>query len=81
MKALTTVPTVGEAPLLTARDTFGPLHMSETTGYMLISKGEFPVAVRKVGGRWMVRTADLRVYLGLDEAARTTKSRSNAGTA
>jgi hypothetical protein len=62
----TAVPTIDERPLMVARETFGPLAMSDTTGYELIRTGKFPLPVRKVGGRWMVNTRDLREYLGLD---------------
>jgi predicted DNA-binding transcriptional regulator AlpA len=61
-----TVPTVDEAPLLTARNTFDALNMCATTGYKMLNAGTFPIPVRRIGGRWMVNTADLRAYLGLD---------------
>jgi predicted DNA-binding transcriptional regulator AlpA len=67
MPTTTRVPTVDERPLLVARETFGPLAMSDTTGYELIRLKKFPLPVRKVGGRWMVNTRDLRNYLGLDQ--------------
>lgn len=51
---------------MTARDMFGPLGMSDTTGYALIKRGEFPIALRRVGGRWMGNTIDLRRHVGLD---------------
>jgi hypothetical protein len=60
------IPTIEERPTLVARDTFGPLGMSDTTGYELIRRGEFPLPLRRVGGRWFVLTRDLREYLGLD---------------
>jgi hypothetical protein len=60
------VPTVEERPLLVARETFGPLSMSDTTGYTLLAAGKFPLPARRVGGRWMVNTRDLREFLGLD---------------
>lgn len=60
------VPTVNDRPLMTARETFKPLSMSDTTGYSLIADGKFPLKVRRVGGRWMVATAELRSFLGLD---------------
>lgn len=63
------VPTVEERPLMVARETFGPLAMSDTTGYELIRKGKFPLKVRRLGGRWVVNTRDLRAYLGLDDTS------------
>lgn len=60
------IPTAEERPLLSARETFGPLNMTDTTGYALLAAGLFPVPVTRVGGRWMVRTVDLRAFLGLD---------------
>ena len=67
MPTTATVPTVDERPLLTARETFRPLAMSDTTGYALIADGKFPLPVRKLGGRWVVNTRDLRQYLSLDD--------------
>jgi hypothetical protein len=43
------------------------LTISVNKGYELISAGEFPVPLLRVGGRWKVRTVDLRRYLGLDQ--------------
>ena len=60
------VPMVEERPMLVAREAFRSLAMSDTTGYHLIAVGKFPLPVRKVGGRWMVLTRDLREYLGID---------------
>lgn len=54
---------------MVARETFGPLGMSDATGYQMIADNKFPLEVRRQGGRWMVRTAHLRRYLGLDEPA------------
>jgi hypothetical protein len=65
-RTLTPIPTVTEQPVMVARDVFPHLHMSDTTGYTLIADGKFPLKVRRVGGRWMVTTADIRRYLGLD---------------
>jgi predicted DNA-binding transcriptional regulator AlpA len=60
------IPEVSDQPVMTARDMFGPLGMSDTTGYALIKRGEFPIALRRVGGRWMGNTIDLRRHVGLD---------------
>ena len=66
MRTLNRIPTVDEQPIMVARDAFRSMHMSDTTGYSMISAGTFPLNVRRVGGRWMVNTADLRRYLGFD---------------
>jgi hypothetical protein len=34
----------------------------------MAAAGEFPVDVLRIGGKWKVRTVDLRRYLGLDDA-------------
>lgn len=61
------VPTVAEQPMMVGRDTFAPLGLSTTTGYALLKRGEFPIPAQRVGGRWLVRTADLRRFLGVDQ--------------
>jgi predicted DNA-binding transcriptional regulator AlpA len=61
------IPTVAERPIMIARETFRPLGMSDTTGYQLLAENKFPVRAERRRGRWIVRTADLRRYLGLDE--------------
>ncbi len=66
MRTLNRLPTVDEQPIMVARDAFRSMHLSDTTGYSLIADGRFPLKIRRVGGRWMVNTADLRRYLGLD---------------
>ncbi len=67
-RTLTPIPATAQQAVMVARDVFPHLHMSDTTGYQLIADGKFPVKVRRVGGRWMVATAELRLYLGLDAA-------------
>lgn len=54
---------------MTAREMFGPLQMSDTTGYALIKAGKFPIKLRRVGGRWMGNTIDLRRHVGLEDGA------------
>ena len=66
MNTLNRIPTIDEQPVMVARDAFRSMHRSDTTGYSLIADGRFPLKVRRVGGRWMVNTADLRRYIGLD---------------
>ena len=51
---------------MTAREMFRPLNMSDTTGYALIKRGDFPIPLRKIGGRWIGNTIDVRRYVGLD---------------
>lgn len=64
---LTPIPPAEEMPSMNARHTFAYLGIqSDTTGYGLIADGKFPLKVRRVGGRWMVNTAELRRYLDLD---------------
>ncbi|WP_432523378.1 hypothetical protein [Kineococcus sp. SYSU DK006] len=57
-------------PLLTAGKAYG---MGRTKTYELHQRGEFPVAVLRVGGRYVVRTADLLRALGItpEHGART----------
>jgi hypothetical protein len=42
-----------------------PFHVRRSRAFQLAHRGEFPVEVLRVGGRWLVRTADLRRQLGL----------------
>lgn len=42
-----------------------PFNLGRTIAFRLARRGEFPVEVLKVGGRYQVRTADLRRQLGL----------------
>lgn len=60
------IPTPEEQPLLDLADTFGPLNIARTTGYLLAARGEYPVPVLRIGSRMKVRTIDFRRYLGLD---------------
>jgi predicted DNA-binding transcriptional regulator AlpA len=60
------IPIPDEQPLMTARDVFPALNMSETTGYALIKSGHFPLRVQRIGGRWMIQTRELRDFLHLD---------------
>jgi predicted DNA-binding transcriptional regulator AlpA len=41
------------------------LGLSTSTGYDLARRGQFPVPIRKIGGRMKVFRADLFRYLGL----------------
>jgi hypothetical protein len=42
-----------------------PFKVARSRSYQLASRGEFPVEVLRVGGNWMVVTANLRRKLGL----------------
>jgi excisionase family DNA binding protein len=54
--------------LLSVRQTAGYLGMGEQTVRDLIGKGEFPVPVRKVGGRLKVAKVALDRWLAEDSA-------------
>ena len=64
---MTKIPTVSEQPMIVARDCFRALGLSDTTGYALIAKGQFPLRVQRIGGRWMVSTRALRRFLDLED--------------
>ncbi|MFJ1653663.1 helix-turn-helix domain-containing protein [Streptomyces sp. NPDC088337] len=53
----------------TAREAFAALNIGSTLGYELISQGEFPIEVVKVGRAFRVRKAELLAFLGLSETA------------
>jgi hypothetical protein len=65
----TTVPDIPwpeEQPMLPLwPDAALPFHVARSRAFQLAHRDEFPVPVLKVGGRWLVRTADLRRQLGL----------------
>jgi len=63
------LPTAAEQPLTPVQDAAVPLQMGRNTAYRLIASGGFPIEVLKIGKRYMVRTSDLRRYLGLDSPA------------
>ncbi len=42
-----------------------PFGVQRSRAFQLAHRGEFPVEVLRIGGRWMVRTSDLRRQLGL----------------
>ena len=42
-----------------------PFDVAKSRAFQLAHRDEFPVTVLKVGGRYLVRTADLRRELGL----------------
>jgi hypothetical protein len=42
-----------------------PFDIARSRSYLLAENDRFPVEVLRVGGRWLVRTADLRRQLGL----------------
>ncbi|MFM9594001.1 hypothetical protein ACKI1O_32015 [Streptomyces scabiei] len=50
-------------------DAFAALNIGETNGYELISKGEFPIEVIRLGRAFRVRKTDLMDFLGLTETA------------
>jgi hypothetical protein len=60
------LPTAAERPLTPVIEAGSWLGLGRTTSYTLATSGRFPVEVLRVGGRYMVRTADLRRYLHLD---------------
>lgn len=45
------------------------LGISKSSAYALASRDEFPTRVIKVGGRYIVPTAELRALLGMGAAA------------
>jgi excisionase family DNA binding protein len=47
------------------------LGIGRTTAYQLARRGEFPVTVLRIGGRYRVRTADLRTLLAIDDDPET----------
>ena len=61
------MPSAAEKPLLSVLEAGVALRLGRSTSYALATSGRFPVEVLKVGGRYMVRTADLRRYLHLDD--------------
>jgi hypothetical protein len=65
-EATSLVPLPDERPLLDLLDAAAPLEIGRTTAYDMAQRGEFPVEVLRIGGRYKVRTAELRKYLGLD---------------
>nr|WP_237683538.1 DNA-binding protein [Nocardiopsis sinuspersici] len=42
------------------------LGLGRTTAYRLLSQGAFPVPVHRAGKAWVVPTAGVLAYLGLD---------------
>lgn len=46
-------------------DAARPFAVAKTRAFQLAHAGEFPVPVLRVGGRYLVRTTDLRRELGL----------------
>jgi hypothetical protein len=75
---LTSKPTISPAEVLARRDEVAvvgalwagyALGLAETATYNAIARGDFPVPVIKVGGKYLVRTVDLVRVLGLDEPA------------
>jgi hypothetical protein len=69
METFVSVPDPEVQPLMRLLDAAVLLRLGRTTAYILAQRDEFPVEVLKIGGRLMVRTADLRRYLGLEQAA------------
>jgi hypothetical protein len=49
-------------------DASEPFHIKRARAYLMANNGTFPVRTLKVGGRWFVRTADIRRELGLDKS-------------
>lgn len=81
MVAMTTTPRSRRAAALTSREIEGlpaaidlvtacrALNISRSKGYELLAVGEFPIPALRVGSIWRFRAADLRSYLGIEEAA------------
>jgi hypothetical protein len=46
-------------------DSARPLDIGRARAYEMARQGTFPVEVMKIGGKWKVRTVDLRRFLGL----------------
>jgi len=47
-------------------------NLGRSTAYAMAANGTFPVKALRVGGRWFVRTAELRRALGLPTARNGT---------
>ncbi len=52
------------------------LGITESTGYLLVKAGEFPVRTLKLGRQWRVPTAEVRRALGLPVKPATTEAMS-----
>jgi excisionase family DNA binding protein len=63
------LPSAAEKPLLSVMEAASAFRLGRSTAYTLAASGRFPVEVLRVGGRYMVRTADVRRYLHLDDGA------------
>ena len=46
-------------------DAAEPFKVRRSRAFQLANSGKFPCPTLRIGGRWMVRTADLREALGL----------------
>jgi hypothetical protein len=46
-------------------DAARPFGIAKSRAYYMAQRGDFPVRTLRVGGRWCVRTVDLREALGL----------------
>ena len=58
-------------PTITLPEAAELLGIGRTSSYAAVSKGEFPVPVIKIGGRYVVPTKPLLDLLGLDELPAT----------
>jgi len=62
------IPTVSESPMtpiLKAGRAMGI--RANATIYAMAEENRFPIGVERIGNRWMVRTSELRRFLGLDD--------------
>jgi excisionase family DNA binding protein len=59
------VPQPETQPLVSLTEAASVVGVGRTTAYDLAKTNRFPVEVLKVGGRYRVRTRDLRTWLGL----------------
>jgi len=59
------VPLPEARPLLPLLEAASVLGISRSTAYLMAQGQTFPIEVLRIGGRYQVRTADLRRYLHL----------------
>jgi excisionase family DNA binding protein len=62
------LPLPEDKPLLTLLEAARPLGVGRSTAYAMARAQTFPVEVLTIGGRYWVRNAELREYLGLAAA-------------
>lgn len=60
-------------PTITVVEAAAQMGVSSSSAYAAIKKGDFPVPVIKIGGRYVVPTKPLLDLLGLNELPTTTE--------